>query len=92
MTYYEYIESIVFIIAAIAIFVACIGLWRHGEKLEKILYARIHMAGVIDIVCIILMFVIGQPLLALAYFFLMPVANHAVANAKYYMKVEEPEE
>ena len=95
-------EAVVFIIAAIGIFLACVGLWRHGEKLEHILYARIHMAGVIDIACIIAMLFISISssvyeqdhwlyILPIAYFMLMPVANHAVANARYYMKVEEPD-
>lgn len=84
--------SIVFICASILILIACLGLWRYGERIENILYARIHMAGVIDIICIILMLVLGYPILALVYFALMPVANHAVANARYYVKVEEPEE
>ena len=94
----EIILSIVFICASIVILIACLGLWRYGEKIANILYARIHITGVIDITCIILMFVLEivvldkPPILALAYFCLMPVANHAVANARYYVKVEEPEE
>ena len=98
-----YAEAVVFIIAAIAILMACIGLWRHGEKLAHILYARIHMAGVIDIACIVAMLFIAISgsyyegdhwlyILPISYFLLMPVASHAVANAKHYMKAEETEE
>lgn len=86
------LQSVAFICASIIILIACLGLWRYGDEVSNILYARIHMNGVIDIVCIVLMFILGYPLVGLAYFVLMPVANHAIANARFYMKVEEPEE
>ena len=68
--------------AGILVLAGCWGLWRFGDR-QNIIYARLHMAGVIDVACIFLMFIVGQPLVALIYLILTPLSAHAIANARY---------
>ena len=70
-------------VMGLMIIAASIGLWRFQES-ENIVYAHMHISGVIDVVCIYLMWLIGQPLIALIYIIFMPISVHAIANAKYY--------
>jgi energy-converting hydrogenase B subunit C len=65
-----------------AIFLGCLGLLRFGES-KNIIYARIHIAGVIDVACIVMMFALGYPLVGLAYLALTPISAHAIANAHH---------
>ena len=85
----EYIQSILLIIAAILMIISAIGLVSLGKDTKNIVYARIHIAGLFDIACIIAMIGIGQYLLAGIYFILAPFIAHAVANA--YGKKEDRE-
>ena len=85
----EYIQSILLIIAAILMIISAIGLVSLGKNTKNIVYARIHIAGLFDIACIIAMIGIGQYLLAGIYFILAPFIAHAVANA--YWKKEDRE-
>ncbi|MBQ9161408.1 MAG: cation:proton antiporter [Methanobrevibacter sp.] len=85
----EYIQSILLIIAAILMIISAIGLVSLGKDTKNIVYARIHIAGLFDIACIIAMIGIGQYLLAGIYFILAPFIAHAVANA--YWKKEDRE-
>ncbi len=75
--------GIFYIIAGLSIIAASIGLVRFGER-KNIVYARIHIAGAIDIACIFLVLVMGQPLIALIYLIAMPLSAHAIANAHYH--------
>lgn len=52
-------------------------------------YARLHIVGVIDIACIVIMLVFKQYLLALTYLILCPFAAHAIANADYYDELKK---
>ena len=61
---------------ALLILAASIGLLRFGER-ENIVYARIHLAGVIDVVCIFLTLIMGYPLIALTYLVVVPLSGHA---------------
>ena len=88
----EAIQAIVMIVGSILIIFACLGLWRFKDTLTNVLYARIHIIGVIDVTCIAILMVLGYPLVALTYFLLMPVAGHTIANARYHMVKEEGEE
>jgi len=88
----ELIQAIVMIVGSILILFACLGLWRFKDDLENVLYARIHIVGIVDVTCIGILLVLGYPLVALTYFILMPVAGHAIANARYHMVKEEREE
>ncbi|WP_407393322.1 cation:proton antiporter [Methanobrevibacter sp.] len=85
----EYIQSALLIISAIFIIISAIGLVRVGKNTKNVVYARIHIAGLFDIACIIAMIAIGQYLLAGIYFILAPFIAHAVANA--YWKKEDVE-
>ena len=85
----EYIQSALLIISGIFIIISAIGLLRVGRNSKNVVYARIHIAGLFDIACIIAMIAIGQYLLAGIYFILAPFIAHAVANA--YWKKEDVE-
>ena len=85
----EYVQSILLIIAAILMIISAIGLVSLGKNTKNAVYARIHIAGLFDIACIIAMIGIGQYLLAGIYFILAPFIAHAVANA--YWKKEDRE-
>ncbi|MFH1056093.1 MAG: cation:proton antiporter [Candidatus Altiarchaeota archaeon] len=69
-------------VSGLSILVACLGLLRFGER-KNIVYARLHLSGIIDVVCIFLTIIIGYPLIGLVYFFLTPLSAHAIANEHY---------
>lgn len=85
----EYIQSVLLLIAAILIIISAIGLISLGKNTKNVVYARIHIAGLFDIACIIAMIGIEQYLLAGIYFILAPFIAHAIANA--YWKKEDSE-
>ena len=85
----EYIQSILLIISAVLIIISAIGLISVGKNAKNVVYARIHIAGLFDIACIIALIALGQYLLAGIYFILAPFIAHAVANA--YLKNEDRE-
>jgi energy-converting hydrogenase B subunit C len=85
----EYVQSALLIISGIFIIISAIGLVKIGKNTKNVVYARIHIAGLFDISCIIAMIAIGQYLLAGIYFILAPFIAHAVANA--YWKKEDVE-
>ena len=81
----ELIQAVLLIIAGLFILVASIGLWRFGTR-KNVIYARIHIGGIIDHACILTMLVLWTPftiLVAVVYFILTPVAFHSIANALY---------
>lgn len=88
----ELIQGLVMAVGSVLIILACIGLWRFKDELANVLFARIHIVGVVDVTCIAILLVLGYPLVALTYFLLMPVAGHTIANARYHMVKEEREE
>ena len=83
----EYVQSALLIISAVLIIISAIGLVSLGKNTKNVVYARIHIAGLFDIACVIAMIAIGQYLLAGIYFILAPFIAHAVANA--YWKKED---
>ena len=85
----EYIQSALLIISAILIIISAIGVLTLPKDTKNIVYARIHIFGVFDVACIIIMIAIGQYLLAGIYFILAPFMAHAIANA--YWKKEDRE-
>jgi energy-converting hydrogenase B subunit C len=82
------IKDIVLIVVSIGILLASIRLWVQKDG-KNMVYARLHIAGVVDIACIIILLVLNQPLLALIYLVLCPFAAHAIANADYYDELNE---
>ncbi|KYK38007.1 MAG: cation:proton antiporter [Theionarchaea archaeon] len=88
---WELIQAILFVIAGLFILAASAGLWRFGPR-KNVVYARIHIAGIIDHACIFTMLVLWQPytaLVAVAYFILTPVAFHSIANALHDKEVKK---
>ncbi|MCE5214671.1 MAG: DUF2109 family protein [Methanobacterium sp.] len=78
------IKSIILIISAVLVILATIGILRYRDDLERVIYARVHILGVADVACILSLLVLGEILLAAAYFILAPFNSHAIANAYYY--------
>ncbi len=85
------IKDIVLVVVSIGILLASIRLWIQKDS-KNMVYARLHIAGVVDIACIIILLVLNQPLLALIYLVLCPFAAHAIANADYYDELNESRE
>lgn len=80
----EIIQSICLIVAAIIIVITALGILRLDDDMDKVIYVRIHMLGMVDIACVLAMIGLGQFLLAGIYFILAPFVAHAMANAYYY--------
>lgn len=80
----ELIQSICFIIASIVILITAIGILRLDDDMNKVIYVRIHMLGMVDIACVLAMIGLGQFLLAGIYFVLAPFVAHAMANTYYF--------
>jgi len=78
------IKSIILLVAAVLVILTAIGIIRYKDDMERVLYARIHILGVIDVACMVSLLVLGEPLLAGVYFILTPFASHAIANGYYY--------
>jgi energy-converting hydrogenase B subunit C len=77
----ELIQSFLIILSAILIIIASIGLLRTSKDLKNIVYARIHILGLVDIACIIAFIALDEILLGIIYFILMPFTAHAMSNA-----------
>jgi energy-converting hydrogenase B subunit C len=80
----DIIRSIIIIIAAILIVVSAIGILRVKDEMDKVIYARIHMLGMMDIASVLALIGLNQPLLAVICFILAPFLAHAMANAYYH--------
>jgi energy-converting hydrogenase B subunit C len=80
----ELVQSICLIIAAIIILIAAIGILKLDDNMDKVIYVRIHMLGMVDIACVLAMIGLGQFLVAGIYFVLTPFIAHAMANAYYF--------
>ncbi len=78
------IKSVILLVGAIFVLCSAIGIIRYKDDMERVLYARIHILGVADVACILAFLVLDEPLLAAAYFILVPFANHAIANAYHH--------
>ena len=70
------------LIPAFMIFTSAYGLLRFPE-MNNIVYARIHITGVLDIACILALIILGYPFIGLTYLVLVPLAGHAIANAHH---------
>lgn len=83
------VKSIILIVCAVLAILGGIGILRFKDDLEKVMYARIHILGIADVACILALLVLGEYLLAAAYFVLAPFNSHAIANAHYYGEEEK---
>lgn len=79
----EYIQSILLIISSILIIISAIGVLSLDKDTKNVVYARIHIFGVFDIACVLVMIGLGQYLLAIIYFIIAPFTAHAIANSYY---------
>ena len=78
------IQSILLIISALLIIIAAVGVLKIDRNLDNVVYARIHILGMVDVAGIIAFIALGQPLFALIYLFLAPLLAHALANAYFH--------
>ncbi|MDR2966460.1 MAG: cation:proton antiporter [Methanobacteriaceae archaeon] len=85
----EIIRSIILIIAAILIVITAIGILKLNNEMDKVIYVRLHMLGVMDLASVLALIGLNQPLLAGIYFILAPFLAHAMANAYYYQEDEK---
>ena len=78
------IQSILLVISALLILIAVAGVLKIDRNLDNVVYARIHILGMVDVAGIIAFIALGQPLFALIYLFLAPLLAHALANAYFH--------
>ena len=78
------IQSFLLIISALLILIAVVGVLKIDRNLDNVVYARIHILGIVDVAGIIAFIALGQPLFALIYLFLAPLLAHALANAYFH--------
>ena len=78
------IQSILLIISAILIIIAAIGVLSIDRNMLNVVYARIHILGLVDIAGVIAFLGLGQPLFALVYLILAPFLAHAMSNAYFH--------
>ena len=78
------IQSILLVISALLILIAVVGVLKIDRNLDNVVYARIHILGIVDVAGIIAFLALGQPLFALIYLFLAPLLAHALANAYFH--------
>ena len=60
MIIFQYIQSLLLIIAAVMIIIAAIGLVSLKSDMKNVVYARIHIVGLFDIACIIALIGLGD--------------------------------
>ncbi|ADG13526.1 putative monovalent cation/H+ antiporter subunit G [Methanocaldococcus infernus ME] len=82
------IRELLILIASIGILVASYRLWVEKDR-KNIVYARIHILGVIDCACFLIFLALGETLLAFTYLILTPFLAHAIANASYKDELKE---
>ena len=88
MNIYSFMELILpyfYLIAGMGLIGVALGLFRFGQR-KNIVYARLHILGVMDVVCILVIIFLGSPvaiLAALAHFFLMPFSVHSISWADF---------
>ena len=80
------VKSIILMVCAVLVVLGGIGILRYKDDLERVMYARIHILGLADMACILALLVLGEFLLAAAYFILAP---GGIANAYYYGEEEK---
>ena len=62
-----------------------LGILRYRDDLDRVIFSPEYIYLVVaDVACILALLVLGQTVLAVAYFILAPFSAHAIANAFYY--------
>ncbi|KZX13995.1 hypothetical protein [Methanobrevibacter filiformis] len=80
----EIIRAICLLISAALIIITAIGILRLDDDKYRIIYAKIHILGIMDIAGVLALIAMDQILLGAIYFVLAPIVAHAMANAYYY--------
>ena len=81
---FELIQSVLLIVVAIITIIISIGILRLDSDMDNVVYARIHILGVIDIASVIAFICLGDPLLGVLYFILAPFTAHAMAHGYFH--------
>lgn len=81
---FVWIQSILLFISAILIIIASIGILRLDKNMTNVVYARVHILGVVDIAGVIAFLGLGLPVYALIYLILAPLLAHAMINAYFH--------
>jgi energy-converting hydrogenase B subunit C len=81
---FELFQPLCLIIASILIVIASIGILRFKDDIDKVIYVRIQILGIVDVAGVLALIGLNQVLLAGIYFILAPFVGHAMANAYYY--------
>ncbi|ACX72584.1 putative monovalent cation/H+ antiporter subunit G [Methanocaldococcus vulcanius M7] len=84
----DIIKDALVVIASFGIIVASYRLWVEKDR-KNMIYARIHILGVIDCACFLIFLALGETLLAFVYLILAPFLAHAIAHAAYNDKLPE---
>lgn len=85
----EYVQAALLIISAFLIIISAIGIVTLSDDTKNKVYARIHILGLFDMACVLVMIAVGMYLLAAIYFIIAPFTAHAISNA--YWKSEDRE-
>ncbi len=79
------ILGIIFIICGILVLSAAYGLLSNtDDNIKNILFGRLQILGIVDMVSVLVLVLIGQPALGLAYFVLAPFVTHSIANGHFH--------
>ena len=81
---FELIQSVLLIVVAIITIIISIGILRLDSDMDNVVYARIHILGVIDIASVIAFICLGDRLLGDLYFILAPFTAHAMAHGYFH--------
>ncbi len=81
MIIFQYIQSLLLIIAAVMIIIAAIGLVSLKSDMKNVVYARIHIVGLFDIACIIASIGLGYYSVAGIYIIFAPFTAHAIGRS-----------
>ncbi len=87
-SFIDIVRDILIFISSLGILLASYRLWVEKDR-KNIIYARIHILGVIDCACFLIFIALGEPLLAFVYLILAPFLAHAIANAAYNDKLDK---
>jgi|LAHS01.1.fsa_nt_gb energy-converting hydrogenase B subunit C len=79
------ILGIILLICGILVLSAAYGLLCNTNNDKKnIIFGRLQIFGIVDMVSVLVLILIGQPALGLVYFVMTPFVVHAIANGHYY--------
>ncbi|MDO5851752.1 MAG: cation:proton antiporter [Methanobacteriaceae archaeon] len=78
------ISAIILILCGIFALIASYGILKTKDDMDNIVFGRIQILGIVDIISVVALICLGQPLYAILYFILAPFAAHAIANGHFY--------